>query len=273
MSYVKIDNPMKRDKTVQDYISRKNKIKENFKRERAHKLNTAIAQEKFFEPVTASQALTTEALKQLQDSVVQNQILPSPQPAITDGIINLDKFTQNALAGLKPAAYNVRWEGDKYYIGTKPIYFNDGKVLFDGIEYPATRGLLNLLMRKIPTDYDDNDIENYGSILDNGGAIYQSKNTPIDKNSIKWNKIVRPIWERLHPKRAKSADYKKAKRQAGNGVIFLSSDPDALVERLRLMLSSVRAGNTGIVRNESIAILDELLRMKHINATDYKTIL
>jgi len=48
MSYIKINDPVKRDKIVQDFISRKNRIKENFKRERAQELNAAIAQEKFF---------------------------------------------------------------------------------------------------------------------------------------------------------------------------------------------------------------------------------
>jgi len=104
--------------------------------------------------------------------------------------MNLDEFAQNALAGFELGAYNLRWEGDKYVIGTKPIYFNDGKVIFDGIEYPATRGLLNLLTCKIPIGYDNKDIANYGNKLDNGEAIYQSKNTPIDENM---EKIVRPI--------------------------------------------------------------------------------
>jgi len=70
MSYIKINEPVKRDKIVQDYILQKNRIKENFKQEHTQELNTAIAREKFFEPVTASQALTMEALKQLQNSVV-----------------------------------------------------------------------------------------------------------------------------------------------------------------------------------------------------------
>jgi len=69
---LKIDNPIKRDNIVQYYISRKNRIKENFKRERAHKFNAAIAQERFFEPLTTSQSLTPKTLKHLQDSVVQN---------------------------------------------------------------------------------------------------------------------------------------------------------------------------------------------------------
>jgi len=163
-----------------------------------------MAQEKYFEPVIASQAQTTEALKQLRDSVA----LPSFQPAITDGIINLDEYTQNALAGLEPGAYNVKWDGNRHVIGTKPISFNDGKIIFDGEEYSATRGLLSLLTRKAPIGYDNNDYANYANILDNSGAIYQSKHGSVDKNSEKWRNIVRPIWEQLYPQRAKLADSK-----------------------------------------------------------------
>jgi len=195
MSYLKIHDPVKRDHIVQDCISRKNRIKENFRLERAQELNEIIAQEKFFEPIIASQAQTTNALKQLQNSVVQSQILP----AITDGVINLDEYTQNALVGLEPGAYNVKWDGNRHVIGTKPISFNDGKIIFNGEEYPATRGLLSLLTRKAPIGYNDNDYKNYASILDNSGAIYQSKHGPVDKNSDKWKRIVRPIWEQLYP--------------------------------------------------------------------------
>jgi len=55
MSYIKINDPSKRDEIVQDYIARKNRLKKNFKLEHAQKLNAAEAQEKFFEPVTTSQ--------------------------------------------------------------------------------------------------------------------------------------------------------------------------------------------------------------------------
>jgi len=48
---------------------RKNRLKKNFKHERAQKLNVAEAQERFFEPVTTSQALTTKALKQLEKNL------------------------------------------------------------------------------------------------------------------------------------------------------------------------------------------------------------
>ena len=55
----------------------------------------------------------------------------------------------------------------------------------------------------------------------------------------------------------------------GYGLKFLSSDPNALIDRFDLLFSSKKAGHTG-VRNEIISILDELKRQKVINVNEYK---
>lgn len=298
MSYTDIKDPSRRDKIVQDYIARKNRLKENFRVEHAQKLNASQAQEEFFAPVTRHQAKTTTALEQLDKNQrdtanTQNQFLEAlpyfagPQADSTflegptrfydaeDETVNLDALMQDALAGSESGAYNVRWNHNRYVIGTKRIRIGNGKVRLDEREYPATKGLLQLLTRKTPTGYDEEDLANYSDILDKSDAIYLGGNRPVDKNSAKWKNIVRPIWEKLYQQRAKAADSKKAKRgiKKGGGVIFLSSDPNALVKRLQLLLASVQAGNNGVVRNEAVAILDELLRMKHIDQEEYKSIL
>jgi len=52
----------------------------------------------------------------------------------------------------------------------------------------------------------------------------------------------------------------------------MPSDPDALVERLELLLASKVASNTG-VRNELASICDELLRQKMMNKKQYKNLM
>ena len=52
-------------------------------------------------------------------------------------------------------------------------------------------------------------------------------------------------------------------------VIYLPSDPDALFERLELLLASKQAGNTGL-RNELVAICDELKRLGKLTDDEYK---
>ena len=55
------------------------------------------------------------------------------------------------------------------------------------------------------------------------------------------------------------------------GQVYLSSDPNALADRLGLLLASYHAGNTGTM-NEIVAISDELLRQRYILADDYKAL-
>jgi len=49
----------------------------------------------------------------------------------------------------------------------------------------------------------------------------------------------------------------------GVGTTVIPSNPDALIDRLDLLMASNVAGNTG-VRNELISICDELLRQNVI---------
>ena len=119
----------------------------------------------------------------------------------------------------------------------------------------------------------------------------------------KWKNIINPIWQEIKPKptgkggkgkggkgkggKGKGGKGKKQKEEtedeyeeftdenypqpgtSGTGLKFLSSDPNALIDRFDLLFSSQNAGHTG-VRNEIVSILDELKRQGVININDYK---
>ena len=56
--------------------------------------------------------------------------------------------------------------------------------------------------------------------------------------------------------------------------IILSSDPDELCDRLRLLLQEKHAGNNSdIINEESVAIVDKLLEYKYISKKQHKQIL
>ena len=50
----------------------------------------------------------------------------------------------------------------------------------------------------------------------------------------------------------------------GKGVVIIPSDPNALLDRLDLLMASKGAGNTGL-RNEIVSICDELKRQQILN--------
>ena len=79
---------------------------------------------------------------------------------------------------------------------------------------------------------------------------------PKSSKSYKWNTILKDIW-------------KNRGEYEGSGVVVIPSDPNALLERLDLLLSSQEAGHTG-VGNELVSICDELKRQEVINADTYK---
>ena len=55
---------------------------------------------------------------------------------------------------------------------------------------------------------------------------------------------------------------------------FLSSDPDELCDRLKLLLQEKRAGNNSdIINQEIVAIVDNLLEYKCISQKEHKQIL
>ena len=86
-------------------------------------------------------------------------------------------------------------------------------------------------------------------------------NYPKASKSDKWNYILKPFWDN----RTKYSVYK------GKGVVVIPSDPNALLERLDLLLASQDAGHTG-VGNELVSICDELKRQGVLDMKDYKEI-
>ena len=90
-----------------------------------------------------------------------------------------------------------------------------------------------------------------------------NNNKPSSNKSTKWKYFLSPIWERHKEEKKKKKGYK------GKGVVIIPSDPNALLERLDLLLSSQEAGHTG-VGNELVSICDELKRQGVLDTKTYK---
>ena len=81
-------------------------------------------------------------------------------------------------------------------------------------------------------------------------------NYPKSSKGQKLKRILKRIWD-------DRGEYE------GSGVVVIPSDPNALLERLDLMLASQEAGHTG-VRNELVSICDELKRQGVLDTKAYK---
>ena len=67
MSFLKIKDQNKRDETVKEFLDLKNRIKDNFRKERIGEIETQSDLSKFFKPITETQkAMTKEITGELK---------------------------------------------------------------------------------------------------------------------------------------------------------------------------------------------------------------
>ena len=125
----------------------------------------------------------------------------------------------------------------------------------DGATIKGTPGIWELIMEKIPTNYTTEDFDNYKRLVIGTNILHRNydPNNRYPKSSPKWVTILSPIWE----------EYTRVRW--GKGIVVIPSDPNALLERLDLLLASQEAGHTG-VGNELVSICDELQRQGVLDA-------
>jgi hypothetical protein len=140
-------------------------------------------------------------------------------------------------------------------LGDKEVKFTQRIILIDEAAYPLTSGLIQLLFLKTPIVYTDNDLNVYKSILIQTSAHLTTSGKIRNTNCKKYKNII----SKLFPTGGGELSMKVQK----NNLVYWD-DPNELVDRLRLLLASKSAGNTG-VSNEIISIFEELREVGLIN--------
>ena len=185
-------------------------------------------------------------------------------------------------------AFGFKTKDGKLAIGDKNIMIDgsdievldsDGKVKE---KHKGTRGLWRLIVDKAPRNYDDTDHDNYVDLLRKTNAMHRgadpSNTNPAATRGPKFENIIQPIWDKetARPKELRQCELQERKKERkktktkGKGVaVVIPEDPNALLERLDLLLSSQEAGHTG-VGNELVSICNKLKRQGVISADTYK---
>ena len=159
--------------------------------------------------------------------------------------------------------FGIRKE-DHHYIGDAHVIVNKNNIIVDNEKFMGTPGLWELITSKNPlkTNYNKNDLDDYKGLMIKTNALhdnYDPKNpSPRSSKGDKWKNILGPIWH-------------NREKYEGEGVVVIPSDPNALLERLDLLLSNQEAGNTG-VGNELVSICDELKRQGVLDTKAYKNL-
>ena len=275
-SFLKISDPVKRDLIVKEYIEIKKNIRDNVFSERTREQELQTDLSKFYKPITETQKATareiTEGLRPIREGIKNLQqaiTFPSTQPL---GEASGEEESQaiGEIAGkylnipITDKVYGIYKKEGLYYIGNKQATIADNNIIIGDKKFKGTPGLWELLMSKNPDDniYTFKDYETYKRLMLKTNALhrdnYPKSTYPKGSRSEKWLRLLSPIW---HSRR----------KYEGEGVVVIPGDPNALLERLDLLLEGKKAGHTWI-ENELVSICDELKRQGVLDSSSYKKI-
>ena len=278
MSYLKVSDPVKRNLIVKKYLELNKNIQDNMLSERTGEQQLQTDLSKIFKPITETQKATareiTEEFKPIKEGIeaitfpAYPSIQASEEPLEGENTQFIGEVAEKYLRkfAAKDEAdetYGLYDRHGNFYIGNKLAIIVDNDLVVGKDEYEGTPGLWELIVSKEPKDFTDDNYDNYSKLMIKTNAFYRDNNPenkrPKSSKSYKWNNISKTIW-------------KNRETYEGSGVVFISSDPNALLEQVDLLLASQEAGHTGVI-NELVSICDELKRQGVLNLESYKKLI
>lgn len=158
----------------------------------------------------------------------------------------------NETKNLYDFKYGIRMDDtEKFFIGDSQVDIDGKDVIVKQKRYKGTDGLYELLFKKHPGNFTQVDIKNYREIVakTNAHRRHYKSSKQIDGSKLqKYKDIIAPIVK---------GDGLYMEVTSGNVDYVHWNDPNELVDRLSLLLSSKSAGHTGHT-NEINSIIEEL---------------
>lgn len=158
--------------------------------------------------------------------------------------------------------YGVKFTSEGMMLGDKSFDVDkEDNIIIDGIKYTGTEGIYDLIFKKFPNHkkYTQDDLYKYQSILKTTNAHKRDNkvNNPIKTNKgYKYKYIIAPLFP--DRKVGRGIDAPRTMTLSDNLIDYVHwNDPNELVDRLRLLDASRRAGNNAH-DNEILSIIEEL---------------
>lgn len=167
--------------------------------------------------------------------------------------------------------FGVRMVNDKLMLGSNIVSITDKILKVKGTTYNLTPGLYNLLFMKQPdlNIITEDDKRNYKILLLETNAHRRdfNPNKAIKSNKgKKYMNIIKPLFQLSRSNEPTYGHGLPTMKNVGSDVSYVYwDDPNELVERLKLLIASRDAGNTGL-DNEIIAIIEELREAGFVNS-------
>lgn len=160
----------------------------------------------------------------------------------------------------KVYGFNVDQNGSWRY-GNNELKFNsDNTIHIGNTKWKMTPGLFKLLFHSKPQHYTKDDLKNYKEILISTNAhkrYYQSKGQIKGTKAFKYMRIIKQLFNTRSNLLTKGSGLllKSFDKRKPNYIYW--NEPNELVDRLRLLVSSESAGHNNH-KNEIISIVEEL---------------
>lgn len=255
MAFIDIKDPSKRKEIVEDYILALKEFKEKTENAKAKGLEKREALEKHYKPIIDA---TKDSTTRLASEIKLNRNTAEKSRGFWKKGFITKPFDYYTPLAAKDKYYGIQRDGSTYSIGDQTIDVDDkNNISVNGKSYEGTPGLWELLMLNKPENFSDEDLRDYEEIastthLPNHAKKLTDNQKP--KNTYKYKNYL-----------------EKLLGAEGHGII-LPGDITGLVDRLKLVCAEREAGNIESTTPEIAAILDELLRRKHLTREEYNVI-
>lgn len=177
---------------------------------------------------------------------------------------------------LRDNVYGIREEADGTFIGDSPVTFTDHYAIVRKINFPLTEGLLELMFKSQPdaNRITSDDLRNYRKIVEITNAFrknYREENSVRRSNSNKYKYYIAPFFDQSLDKRKHHIEgtglhlpqHKLARKNTHMDYVYWD-DPNELVDRLRLLVAELSAGNKSHT-NEIYSIIEELREAGYVH--------
>ena len=268
MAFIDIQDPVKREQTVQDYIKNIKEIRQRKENQKVWGITEQRNIEKVFQPVVQatekSASQITSEIKNLKEQPKEGK----PVSRTLDYYLNqLDKAKLDQYFGI--------YEKDGIYMmGDKEINVDkDDNIHVDEVTFKGTKGLWRLVMMKKPDVYDKEDIRDYQELIIRTSVLdfpHTTNAADRPRNTAKY-KFLTQNFTPVDSDGEKDGekDEETDEKKDGTGIVFLPGDIRGLIEQLHLLLAEYRAGNKVATKNQIVAILDQLLKRNYLTQEEY----
>ena len=273
MAFIDIEDPVKREQIVQDYIKNLKEIREKKENEKVRGITQRRDIEKVFQPVVQA---TEKSTSQITNELKNLKEEPKNDKPISEA---LDYYLNQLDKGKVDQYYGIYEKNGIYMMGEKEIKVDkDDNIFVDEAGFKGSRGLWRLIMMKKPTVFDPEDLRDYQELLMITNVLdvphtTNSSNRP--KNTAKYRFLTTNFQladdqdDGNDDKEEESGEEEDEEKKDGTGISYLPGDINGLIEQLHLLLAESRAGNKSATKNQIVAILDQLLRRGYLTQDEY----